>query len=415
MTRTVDLAPKPKRGVVDPALIGILAAALVARWAASHLAGGDLLSRQWEYEDVAMNLLSGNGFVGSFYDTPYRALILPFYPVLCAVVYWLVGHPSLVAIQLVQAAAVVPAGWFAYALGSELGGRRAGLLAALGVTFHPALMLFSLRRHALWVDAVIFLMILWATFRARRSVRLSQSTALGALFGFGLLSRTTIAVFMLVACGWLVWQWGRPLRVSLPNVAVILGVGLLVPAPWLVRNAVVLHRPVGFISITPYQLWIGNNPSATGGALAPDGTGMDSTAPILVEAARGARGELEQQDIFWHAAVTYIASNPGRTVLNYARKFRSFLFWSKQTGAWYPEWFRGAYQVFYLVLLCCATIGAYRLAQSGNWAAVVLCVCFVLSVGVVQSIFFVEGRHRWEVESGLVILAACGIGWRRSK
>ena len=87
----------------------------------------------------------------------------------------------------------------------------------------------------------------------------------------------------------------------------------------------------------------------------------------------------------------------------------------KPDGRWYPEWFRTAYLAFYLLLLACAVLGAYRLAQSGQWAAVVLCVCFVLSVGVVQSIFFVEGRHRWEVESGLVILAACGVGWRPSR
>ena len=414
MTDTVDIAPKPPRGTADPGLIGILVTALLARWAVSHLAAGDLLSRTWEYEVVARNLLDGNGFAGDgiFLDnTTYRALVLPVYPVICAAVYWLVGHSSLVAMQLVQAAAVLPAGWFAYALGSGLGGRRSGLLAALGVTLHPALLLFSLRRHALWFDAVIFLIILGATFRARLSVRLSRSVALGVLFGFGLLSRPTLAAFMLVACGWLVWQWRAPLRASLPHVAVILGIGLLVPVPWLVRNAVVLHRPMGFISTTSYNLWVGNNPSATGGAMAPDGTTMYTTAPALAAATSGL-GELEQQDIFWHAAVTYISNNPGRTVLNFARKFQIFLFWSEQTGAWYPGWFRNAYLVFYLLLLGCATVGAYRLAQSGNLAAVVLCVCFVLSVGVVQSIFFVEGRHRWEVESALVVLAACGIGMR---
>ncbi len=400
---------------VDPGLIGILVTALLARWAVAQLAGGDLLSRTWEYEVIAENLLTGNGFAGDgiFLDnTTYRALTLPVYPVFCAAVYWLVGHSSLVAIQLVQTVAVLPAGWFAYSLGSELGGRRAGLLAALGVTLHPALLLFSLRRHALWFDAVMFLFILWATFRARRSVHLSQSVALGLLFGIGLLSRTTIAAFMLLACAWLVWQWRTPRRTSLPHVALIIGIGLLVPAPWLVRNAVVLERPMGFISTSSYNLWVGNNPATTGGAMAPDGTSMYTTAPALAAATRGL-GELEQQDIFWDAAVAYIAENPGRTVLNFAKKLRIFLFWSEQTGAWYPAWFRNAYLAFYLLLLGCATVGTYRLVQSGNLPAVVLCGCFVLSVGLVQSIFFVEGRHRWEMESALVILAACALASSR--
>lgn len=398
---------------MDPGLLGILAAALIARFFVANLFDGPLLSRTWEYESVALNILGGRGFLGEFLGVSYRALILPFYPAFCAAVYWLLGRPSLEAMQVIQAAAVVPAGWFAYALASELAGRRAGLLAALGVTFHPGLLLFSLRRHTLWFDAVIFLMLLWAIFRARRSARFRQSAALGALFGLALLSRATIGVFMFVACGWLAWQWRRSLKSALPHIAVICGVAFLIVAPWLVRNAFVLHQPIGLISTTSYNLWIGNNPFSTGGALAPDGTDMATVAPALIESAQGL-SELDQQQVFRVAALTYIRNNPGQTALNYARKLRIFLFWSDQTGAWYPEWFRIAYQAFYVVLLGCATVGAYRLMRSGNLAAVLLCVGFVLSVGLVQSVYFVEGRHRWEVESGLIVLAACGIGWRQA-
>ncbi len=96
-------------------------------------------------------------------------------------------------------------------------------------------------------------------------------------------------------------------------------------------------------------------------------------------------------------------------VVNYGRKLRSFYFWSDQTGAWYPKWFRVPYQVFYLMLLAAALFGGYRLVRGGQGPAVVLCAAFFFSVGLLQSMFYVEGRHRWGVESVLVILAACGI------
>jgi high-affinity Fe2+/Pb2+ permease len=40
--------------------------------------------------------------------------------------------------------------------------------------------------------------------------------------------------------------------------------------------------------------------------------------------------------------------------------------------------------------------------------AVVLCAAFFLGIGLLQSVFYVEGRHRWSVESALIVLAAAG-------
>lgn len=400
---------KPAHAGWDPLLLWILALALLVRWTLSHVLAGDLLAGTWEYEDVALNLLSSNGFVAYYRATPYLAFMSPFYPVLCAAVYWIVGHSSLVAMQVVQSAAVVPAGWMAFDLASKLAGRRAGLFAALGVTLHPALLIFSLRRHPLWLDAVIFLAVLWATFRIRRSAGTRRVAWVGVLFGIALLARSTLAPFMGIACLWLIRQWRAPLSQSVGRVAMIVAVALLIASPWLIRNAIVFGKPVGFISATGYNLWIGNNPATTGGALAADGRGMDLTNPALLASLAGLT-ELEQQEVYRRAAWEYIESHPWTAVRNYGLKLRSFLFWSPLTGAWYPGSFRTAYQAVYLALFVAALVGAYRLARAGQGAAVVLFVSFVLSIGLVQSVFFVEGRHRWQVESGLVVLAACGLG-----
>jgi hypothetical protein len=397
----------------DPALLAVIGLALLARVIVAILGPQEVLSSTWEYEDVARNLFGGAGFTGSYDGTPYRALVHPAYPALCVAVYWLVGQSSLSAMQVVQSLAVIPMGWFAFSLGSTLGGRRAGILAALGVTLHPALMIFSVRRHALWLDAFVFLGLLWVTYCARRYTGTSRLVTVGALFGVGLLCRSSTAVFMVFACGWLAWQWRTSLTMSLRRTALIVGTASLIAAPWLIRNAIVLDRPTGFVSTTSYGLWIGNNPDATGGALMADGTAMAYADSKRVWNMIQGRSEMEQQDIYRSEALAFIANHPGTAALNYFRKLRIFLFWSAHTGAWYPAWFNAAYRAFYLVLLACAIIGAIRLVRSGNGAALLLCVGFVMSIGLLQSIFFVEGRHRWEVESALVILAACGVGMTR--
>jgi hypothetical protein len=392
----------------DPILLGIIAAALLARLAGAQMVPNEVLARLWEYEDVALSLLKGNGFVYYMRDTPQFAVVHPLYPVICAAVYWLVGHSSLVAMQVVQGAAVVSAAWLAFQMGAALAGRHAGLLAAAGLTLHPALLVFSLRRHSLWFDALLFLATLLATYRLRSSPTTRGIAMLGVLFGISMLFRSTISVFMVFACAWLVWQWDTPVRRSLGRAAIIVGVALLIVSPWLIRNAVVFQRPVGFVSTGGYNLWIGNNPSTTGGALAADGRGMDATDPALAASLRGL-DEMEQQDVYRGVALGYISRHPGTALMNYTRKFWSFLFWSDQMGAWYPAWFRVPYQAFYLVLLAFALLGGYRLAGAGHGPAVILLAGFVLSVGIVQSVYFVEGRHRWGVESALIVLAACGI------
>ena len=392
----------------DPLLLGIIGAALLARLAAAAVVPNAVLAQLFEYEGVALSLLRGEGFVTDYSGVAHRALVHPLYPFLCAAVYWVVGHSSLLAMQVVQSAAVIPAAWLSFRLGSDLAGRSAGLLAAAGVAFHPALLVFSLRRHPLWIDAVLFLATLLATYRLRSFPTTRRLVLLGALFGVAMLSRSTVAIFMGVACLWLAWQWRAPLAQSFGRAATIVGVALLVVAPWLVRNAVVFQRPVAFVSTDGQNLWIGNNPAAIGGALTADGRDMLDADPAITAAAKGL-GEAGRQDVYRQAALRYIASHPGTAIVNYGRKLWTFLFWSDQTGAWYPAWFRAPYLAFYLMLLAAAVLGGYRLVRAGGGPAVVLCAAFFFSVGLLQSVFYMEGRHRWSVESALVVLAACGI------
>lgn len=394
----------------DLVLLAIIGGALLARVAAAAVIPHALLARTFEYEDVARSLLSGNGFLAPYHGVPYLGLVHPLYPLICAAVYWVVGHPSLLAMQVVQSLAVIPAAWLSFQLGSDIAGRRAGLLAAAGVALHPALLVFSLRLHPLWFDAILFLAALWATYRMRRSPTPRRLVLLGVLFGVATLSRSTAAVFLGVACLWLAWQWKTPARQLLARVAIICGVALLVVAPWLIRNAVVFQRPIGFVSTDGQNLWIGNNPLATGGALTVDGRAIVDADPVITEATQGV-SEMKQQDVYRQAALRYIAADPGMFVVNMARKFWIFLSWSDQTGAWYPPWFRAPYQAFYLVLLAAAVLGAYGLVRAGECGAVWLCAAFFFSVGLVQSVFYVEGRHRWSVEGALVVLAASGIAF----
>lgn len=390
----------------DHRLVWIVLAAFGARLGVAVAAPAPLLERPWEYEEVALNLLNGTGFVATYRSTSYQALVHPFYPGVCAAIYWLVGGSSLLAVQIVQSIAVVPAAWMAFRIAGLLAGPTAGVLSAAGVALHPALMLYSLRRHALWFDAVILLTTLWLVVEAHRTPKRSRFVALGAAFGVGMLSRSSIVAFMLLACGWLLWR-AADRRAALRHLALVIVVAGAIASPWLVRNALLFERPSGMLSTTGYGLWLGNNADTTGSTLAADGQPLDD--PVIAAAIDG-RPETEQQDAYARAAIAYIRDHPIETVRNYLLKLRNFWFWSPHTGMAYPRAFLLPYQLFYITLLAVACVGVLRLARAGYGASALLIGLFVASVGLLQSIFFVEGRHRWEIESGLVILAACAMG-----
>ncbi|MBM3819632.1 MAG: hypothetical protein FJW14_11570 [Acidimicrobiia bacterium] len=398
---------------VDPLLLLIIGLAVLARVAAAHVIPYALLATPWEYEEVALNVLSGNGFLGTYHGVPYLGLVHPLYPLITAAVYGVVGHSSLLAMQVAQSAAVVPAAWLTFQLGSALGGRLGGLCAAAAVTLHPALLVFSLRRHSLWFDAIFFLATLVGTYQIRADPTVRRLVVLGALFGVGMLSRATVGVFLGVAGLWLAWQWRVPAAEWGRRMAIVGGVALIVVAPWLIRNAVVFQRPTGFVSTDGQNLWIGNNPAASGGALDAAGRDIVRIDPVLMAAIEG-RTEMEQQRVYRQAAVEYIRAHPATAVVNYLRKLWIFLFWAEQTGAWYPSWFRTSYLAFYVLLLAATTVGGRELVRAGHGGAVTLCLALFASVGLLQSVFYVEGRHRWGVEAALLIVAASGIALRLS-
>ena len=127
------------------------------------------------------------------------------------------------------------------------------LLSAAGVTLHPALVVFSLHRHSLWSDSILFLATLLATFRLRccRDSRLAHAGTV-VWRGDAVPSDTwapswcSLCVARL-AGGNSLGQWDASRRLG-PRRA------LLIAAPWLVRNAYVFLPPTGMVSTNGINL-----------------------------------------------------------------------------------------------------------------------------------------------------------------
>jgi 4-amino-4-deoxy-L-arabinose transferase-like glycosyltransferase len=377
--------------------------------------------RTWEYEPIAVNLVEGRGYVSQSYvsqsDQPYRSGHQPVYPVLCALLYWLFGHHREV-VQLAQILAATLLCLVAYDLARRLFSVRAGLWSAWLVAMHPGLSYYSTANlHVLVFDALFFLLVVWTFVLVDEGHRLKHFIASGLALGFALLSRASVLAFMPVG---LVWLWWRAFhrvgtRKLLLGMCVMLSVAWLIVAPWLIRNYRLYGRPVYFLSTVGMGLWIGNNAHASGSTLSVEGEPIIDMASSEFLTPLRRLSEAEQDDYFRREAIAYMAAHPWRTAQLYGKKLLAFWWFSPQSGLWYPRSWLRLYRIWYVGLLLFVGLGFWAVGVQKAWARAGIIPLFGFSIAFCQSLFLVEGRHRWEVEALLVVVAANGLsfvqGW----
>jgi glycosyltransferase involved in cell wall biosynthesis len=388
--------------------VGVVCAmALLARVAAGWLSGELAQPEVWEYEAIADSLLAGQGYAIEYFGATHRAFGFPVYPFFCALVYRLTDHSHL-AVQLIQIILSSAACWQVWRIGQSLfRDGRVPLIAAGLVAAHPGLIIYASRLHSLTLDLAAFLWLLtaWIGFAQRPTGwRLFQAGVAG---GVAIASRSTAAVFVLVAP---VIVWGALRGVRGWSRGRILGVWVitaLVLGPWLIRNAVVLGRFPVLLTSSMESLWRGNNPAASGSAFLADGREVLQADPAL-RARLWGLGEVAQSEAFRRETLRFVREQPAAAARLYVKKLGMFWWFSPQTGQLYPSWYRRVYALFYVPLFALALWGAW--AARGLWRqpAGQLVATYLLLISVAQCVGYVDGRHRWTVEPVVLLLSAAG-------
>jgi 4-amino-4-deoxy-L-arabinose transferase-like glycosyltransferase len=357
----------------------------------------------WESEEIATNLLAGRGFVFEFLGTSYRSYMEPLYPALCAAVYALTGH-SFLALGLVQAVLGTALVALVFACGRRAGGEVPALWATGLAAVHPGLIAYTTKFHPFILDSLLVLAVLAAClfFSPKRPWR--SALYLGAAIGLCALSRATILVCLPVIA-W--WVWGRLEARRLSSLALMLATAALVVTPWVARNHAVQHRFVFTRSGTGLVFWLGNNPHAfSGSATTPDGTPLYRLLPPAQRQRLEQLDELGQQDLFRAEATAYVRARPLGFLRRWAIKLGYFWWQSPQAGGLYPASVFRLYQAFYLLMMAAvvAAVVIHRRRRE-TW----LIAGFCLAIALVQSAYYVEGRHRLTIEPLLLLLAGQGL------
>lgn len=393
--------------------------AIGVRLVAAFAFGGFVSPERWEYDDIARSIVAGQGFTYQFHGITYYSYAPPLYSWLSVASYWLTG--SLTLLMLVQvcagAALAVVSGAIA---GRVFGSVKAALAAGILVALHPGLIIYSATKaHPMTWDALFFSLAALQFFRLREQPDFRRALELGLIVGIGTLSRATIVIFLPIGALWLLWASGRaawPLLVRQVLIAGVVATACL--APWTIRNYLVHDAFVFVVSTDGDTFWRGNNPYATGHSYsATGGLVLDTLTGEERADLQRQPTELAQSAWFKTRAMAFIREHPLEFVRLTAVKFFYFWWFAPQTGVRYPSSWFWVSAVYYVAALLCAALGATRIVRLGHEATTnaVLLVVLLLALSGLQSLYYVEGRHRWGVEPLLLAISGGGIAWLRER
>jgi Flp pilus assembly protein TadD len=375
------------------------------------------------YDDWAKQVLHGHW-------TDHRAFYgLPLYPFLLALLYRFFGD-SFFAPGFCQACFDAGTAVLIYKIAIHVVVGRDGATRPGGVTNSGAAKLIGIFADAGWcffVPAQAYSAILMPTAGAAFVVWLlvwqivrKPDATLGWCFGCGLLlgiAAMGVASILFLAPLFVAAIFLRtPTRRRPAGVALLVAGVIAGTAPCWIHNYVVARDPVFLSAHGGVNLWLGNNPDATGYPSFPGlHSGQGQMLRESIEQAEAAAGHpLKRSEVsrYWsEKARNFIVSNPGSWSKLLARKFGNF--WNafeyddlgvivnlRKNGVLLPGFHFGLLAALGLA----GAIFSWRTFPISRWvvAAVALQTAAILPV-------FVTERYRLPVVPGLLVLAALGL------
>jgi dolichyl-phosphate-mannose-protein mannosyltransferase len=383
-------------------IAALFTVALVPRLLILAFAGDSV--QAWEYETLAQNVANGHGYVINHLGHPTLAFgDGNLYSFFAGALYASFGHYPvlLAAVQAILASLAAPV-LFVIAE-RPFGAARAAFGAALAA-LHPGLLAYTVKLHPLGLDVLLLaLIVCWSL---RRGWSWQGGIMAGLTLGLGVMSRPTYFVAGLAA---FTVRWVTH-RVDRRYIVAAVALALLVPMPWIARNWLALGQPL-LVSTSLEDVWKGNNELASGsGFIKPSVTAFD-VAPDTMRDRIMAADELGANSIFAEQIVAFVQHQPDVFVGLVARKFFYFWWLPQQAGALYPAAWLAGYQLYALLVLGFAAIGAVGIVRAGapdERNLVVTLLAVAVALASVHALAYVDGRHRWTIEPLLLLISARG-------
>ena len=380
-------------------LVAVAVRLAAAQWAAGGL-NRELSADEPDYVIRALSLVEGRGLADA--DGRPSSIRMPGLPVTLALFFSFAGRNIFWArvLMCVLGALLVPV---CFLLGRTLAGGRAGLVCALGAMVFPNWAWYSGDLLTDLLSATTTALFALALVDGWRRNSLPRFALAGFIGGAGVLFRSTGLALL---PGIVLWVFlvvpGRRRRFA-ASALVCAGLACML-APWAIRNTMVQGEFVPISTQGGIELYIANNPRATGILTHDFRLFRDELSKVYPRDRFS--NEAQRSKRYQGDAVAFIRENPGRFLRLCAVRLGQF--W-KLYSPRVPLW------------QSLLTIGSLGLALPFAVLHVVRCgwrrgatmlfVILIASQSAVHAIFTSVIRYRMPIEPFILALAVAGFTW----
>lgn len=339
-----------------------------------------------DYDDIAMNLLQGNGFVATqnWFGYEVRSWRAPFYPAFLSAVYAVAGY-SHEAVRWVQCFVGALTVVVVYGIGRRLDAKSACIAGGLACVYGPLVAVSHEVMTETWFTFWTVFSI-WGLIENERGQRSDSSgrrwlVLAGVSVGMAALTRP---VGLLVLPAYALYQLGRDRRAILVRAGMVGGVALLVTLPWMIRNYDV-HGEWAIFSTHGGFILLRSN-WETPDWRRPDGWQISKAAFDQIPS------EVERDRVWFRQGVSVIVGNP----LMYMR-------WSAErfVRTWY--FFRPSYNFWFALILPFFFAGLVRYGRLDGFRLPAALI--ITSVLVFTFILYGSTRFRLPLEPFFILFA----------
>lgn len=372
----------------------------------------------WEYEEAANNFLEGKGLSYTCLDSKFRSTSILLYSFICAGIYCITQH-SFLAVKIFQILVSVLTCSLIYKISTRLFGEKTGLAALILMSFHPGLIIYSVKLHPLTLDALLFTLSIYFLISVIEGRRIFKNSFLSGLtIGTALLTRPTIGLFIPFAILAVFLNMKRlHKKVLYPVLSILTGI-LLILSLLVIRNYLVFHKIVVLPNDSGLNFWTGNHPNSVGTANALNGESIVWTIPEATLKKIKGLNEFEQNKFFYQEGCNFIKSNPREFLTLFVKKLYYFWWFTSTQCLNYPKYWLVIYKYYYTAILLFAILGilvGLRMISKQKREIVYIIIMFCAIISIAQALYYVEGRHRWAIISFILIFSANGLAFIWSK
>ncbi len=389
----------------------------------AYYLGNKFTPTLWEYEDIAMNIINGKGFLCIWdieplehFNIQFRSIQEPFFPIWCAMIYYVTNH-SIFTVLILQIlyASLIPIA--VYYITYRIYDIKTAIISSICSVFVPGIVLYSSTKlHHMPLYSLFFCLALLSALNLFENFSNKNQILLGLVLGVGLLIRST-TIFIIGAI--FLWLWCNlkvEIKKKVSAMSKILLITGIIIMPWVIRNYLVHNRLLLFQSSDGYVFYIATNPNANGTLYLPDGRFQLAGIPQELLEKHSTLTEMEFRDLMKSESWKFVKQDPLRVLRLCFLRF-SYFWWpsalsGKAPGYEYPEHYIRLYKIYYAVLLSVFLYQVFFIIRSifrkDNYylSKELLILLSLAAISIPHTLMFAEGRHRFAIEPLLLIIAS---------